>query len=330
MIPRTSGLPRPRDRRDARGDYNVGRGRGQACGGHPRGWPRGLTGPRFRRARLAFEVVALELADRLPEPVGNRGGLSLRQIDEDERLARRHHQGVVLHAIRLVETGGAGVPDARDPDEDLQQVVEAGRRVVLDRARPHHELVVVGAAPEQAEVPEVLDPRLVEVRQVPAVVDDTLRVGFREADACQRRVLERRLALRDAPELEHEPLAAGHERITSSTSSRFSSISSSERASRFSRNSGSVLEGRTLKCQSSASTETPSRWDTVPSEENRRSSSASFTPTSGTGVFSSPVMKYRSRSGRRISESFCSFRETSSSISRNGITPESACEKSRK
>ena len=57
----------------------------------------------------------------------------------------------------------------------------------------------------------------------------------------------------DAAELE-----VGHPRMTSRTSSRFCSMSSSDRASRLRRSSGSVFEGRTLKCQSSNATETPS------------------------------------------------------------------------
>ena len=49
------------------------------------------------------------------------------------------------------------------------------------------------------------------------------------------------------------------ERITASTSSRRRSMSSAERSdSRHSRSNGSVLEGRTLKCQSSYSTDSPS------------------------------------------------------------------------
>lgn len=56
-----------------------------------------------------------------------------------------------------------------------------------------------------------------------------------------------------------------HDLISASTSSRFASISGCERASRFSRRSGSVFDGRTLKCQSSASTEMPSRCETDPS-----------------------------------------------------------------
>ena len=51
--------------------------------------------------------------------------------------------------------------------------------------------------------------------------------------------------------------------MRASTSSRLRSISSCERASRFRRSSGSVFDGRTLKCQSSASTEMPSRCETV-------------------------------------------------------------------
>jgi hypothetical protein len=52
-----------------------------------------------------------------------------------------------------------------------------------------------------------------------------------------------------------------------------------------------VFEGRTFMCQSSASTEIPSRCETVPSPQKRSFSSCSLTATSGTGVFISPVMK---------------------------------------
>ena len=57
----------------------------------------------------------------------------------------------------------------------------------------------------------------------------------------------------------HRPGGGHPERMTSSTSSRFRSMSSSETSdSRFRRRSGSVLEGRTLKCQSRYSTDNPS------------------------------------------------------------------------
>ena len=72
------------------------------------------------------------------------------------------------------------------------------------------------------------------------------------------RVQQARLEVAD----DDAEVSSPHERITSSTSSRFRSISSCVRASRFSLSSGSVLDGLTLKCQSSASTEMPSRWET--------------------------------------------------------------------
>ena len=168
------------------------------------------------------------------------------QVDEDERLRRRHHQRVVLHPV-----GGAIVGDARPADpsgahEDLEQVVEPRRRVVLDVRRSHHEVAALEAVRRPAEVAVVLGAGVVEVGEVAAVVDDPLRVGVREPHARDRRVLERRPAIGDPAELD-----LGHERISSSTSSRFASISSCERASRLRRSSGSVLDGRTLKCQSS-------------------------------------------------------------------------------
>ena len=102
-------------------------------------------------------------------------------------------------------------------------------------------------------------------RGVPAVVDDALRVGVREAHARERRVLERRSPSPSRGRARADP----HERSTSITSSRLRSMSSSERASRFRRSSGSVFDGRTFRCQSSASIEMPSRCETRPSRPNR-------------------------------------------------------------
>ena len=64
--------------------------------------------------------------------------------------------------------------------------------------------------------------------------------------------------------------------MRSSTSSRLRSMSSSESASRLSRSSGSVFDGRTFRCQSSASTEIPSRCETLPSAPKRSLISWSF------------------------------------------------------
>ena len=65
-----------------------------------------------------------------------------------------------------------------------------------------------------------------------------------------------------------------------------------------------MFDGRTLKCQSSKSTEMPSRWEIrPPSARSAPSISCSFSATSATGVLISPVRKYRSRNGARSSES---------------------------
>src|SRR5262249_38254603 len=234
---------------------------------------------------------------------------------------RGHEHRTVANAVRLELVRRARATDARNPDVHFDEIVEHGRCVVLDRERAHDELVsfLADVHPEHAAIAEVLDASTVEVGEIAAVVDDSLRVRVGEADA-------------DVP-AELESAAFGRvaqERMTASASSRLRSISSGERASRFSRSNGSVFDGRTFMCQSSASTDRPSRCEIVPSLRKRSFSSCSFTATSETGVFSSPVMKYFSRYGARMSESFSPRFEISSSMSRNGTTPESACENSRK
>src|SRR5205085_11515680 len=57
--------------------------------------------------------------------------------------------------------------------------------------------------PQQAEVAQVLNAGHVEVGQVPAVVDDALRVRVREADPRERRELERRHPVGWPAELDH-------------------------------------------------------------------------------------------------------------------------------
>ena len=113
------------------------------------------------------------------------------------------HEHVVLHAVGGALVGHARPPDARDTDERprSRSSKRAGSEVV-DRARAHDELALARSRVLHAEVTVVLDSREVEVGEVPAVVDDALGVGVREADAIERRVLERRLAIGDAAELE--------------------------------------------------------------------------------------------------------------------------------
>src|SRR6476619_2664273 len=201
-------------------------GQGGQAGGYPiRGigsLKRGMTHPRMAttrrmgegkpcRARPATpggragmgsfeEVGALEGADRDTGLLGDRHRAAHRAVDQDDGLARRHQELVVGETDLDALVGRAGTPEAAHADEALEQVVEAGRRVVLDARSANHALRAVHA--QTAEVPVVLRSRVVEVRQVAAVVDDALRIRVREPDARQRRVLEGRAPARDAPELQ--------------------------------------------------------------------------------------------------------------------------------
>ena len=112
----------------------------------------------------------------------------------------------------------------------------------------HEPLQVLDAAPVPGERALERVERLARVR---ADVDERQRVVLDEVDV-------------DAPDGERrrdgepvdprggEPVLGAHERMIPSTSSRRASMSSCEtRLSSVSRSSGSVLEARTLKCQSS-------------------------------------------------------------------------------
>src|SRR5579884_284838 len=126
------------------------------------------------------------------------------------------------------------------------------------------------------------------------------------------------------------PIRRRHERITASTSSRRRSMSSRERSdSRHRRSSGSVLDGRTLKCQSSYSTESPSRRYWCPSEYLEASSSILASP-SDTSELISPEMKYLDRYCSSSSDIRRPRLESSSRMSSAGTLPESAQKKSWK
>ena len=148
---------------------------------------------------------------------------------------------------------GAGV---LDDDLDQAEVVDV---LVGD----DHQLEVVDRVAALAELALQLVERLARVR---AGVDQGQRVVLEQVavdpadrergrdrepvDPGQRRLLERLLGGQ----------LGAHARISPRTSSRFASMSSRETSdSRLRRSSGSVFEGRTLKCQSGKSSETPSR-----------------------------------------------------------------------
>jgi len=81
------------------------------------------------------------------------------------------------------------------PYEHLQEVVEAGGRLVEDVRGAHDELGRAMVECQQLEVAVVFDARVVEVGEIASVVDDPLRVGVREADAGEGGELERRLTV---------------------------------------------------------------------------------------------------------------------------------------
>ena len=70
-----------------------------------------------------------------------------------------------------------------DACEDLQLVVEAGRRRILDVLSPHHEVGRARRRREEVEMAQVLDPGTVEVGHVATVVDDPLGIRLVESNA---------------------------------------------------------------------------------------------------------------------------------------------------
>ena len=182
--------------------------------------------------------------------VGHGRRLTRGAVDQHHHLPCAREQVAGLAVVHGELVAPRRPADLRGAHEDLDLVVEAGRGLVLALRLAHHELEPLRERMQELQVALVLDARAVAVGEVAAVVDDRLGVGLVEADAQPRGEPEGRPRSR-------RPCA--HERISASTSSRRRSISVAENASRLSRSSGSVLEGRTLKCQSSKSTETPSR-----------------------------------------------------------------------
>ena len=148
-----------------------------------------------------LEVSSLERSNdraklvRIPR-VGRRAV----EVDENERLCRGDHQRVVGEAIRRALVGDARAPDparcARMPRSGRRSGPERGTRRATRR--------MTNSAPSiegASQMTVVLGTCVVEVRQVPAVVDDTLCVRVREPDPGERRVLERRPAVGHAADL---------------------------------------------------------------------------------------------------------------------------------
>ena len=122
-------------------------------------------------------------------------GFALGDADQHHRLLGRAHEHVVVDPVGAELVAEARDADPLRPDEHLEEVVEAGRRLVDDGRDAHDEVLADGLVAEEPEVALVLNAGEVEVGQIAAVVDDSLGVRVREADALEGRELERRLAV---------------------------------------------------------------------------------------------------------------------------------------
>ena len=95
---------------------------------------------RLERARVGRRHAdwSASPSKRRRSPGSRRGSARppLLEVDEHERLLRRDHEHVVVDPVGRALVGRARAADACQTDEHLQQVVEARRRVVLDRAAP--------------------------------------------------------------------------------------------------------------------------------------------------------------------------------------------------
>ena len=122
-------------RRSSRRAGSAARRRAGASSGGRRARRRTARRRRDRAAR-AHASAFLELRDPLAERVRHGNGLALVERDAHERRPSRSPSAcrstVVVDAVGGVVVRDARRPDALDPDEDLEQVVEARAGVVLD------------------------------------------------------------------------------------------------------------------------------------------------------------------------------------------------------
>ena len=213
------------------------------------------------RGRVAGAVVDVQGAvgelerPAVGEDVGDGRAAAPAAVGLRHRAERGHHvardavaqhqrlrEPVVLVAVLLE------VLD--DRDEQVERAYLGLGALGDDPDQPE----VVGVLVGDDDPLEVLEPAA-ELLEAVFERDERLRRVRADVDERQRVVLDQEAV--DSPDAERRGdgelvNARRHERMSASTSSRFRSMSCWDtRLSRFSRSSGSVLEGRTLKCQSS-------------------------------------------------------------------------------
>ena len=195
-----------------------------------------------------------------PVPAPGRAGVSRGR--SARRLRRGHHQLVVGEPVGGELVGDAGAADPADPDEALDQVVEAGRGVILDRATRASRTRAPSVLSESRGAGGTRCPRDRSTAGT-AVVDDALGVGVGEPDARQRRVLERRAPVGDRPSssasVTRSALDQGDELVAAaSIHLRFRERLEVEPQQRLG------VRGPHVEVPVSKSTEIPSRWETRP------------------------------------------------------------------
>ena len=206
--------------------------------------------------RSSVQVAALEGPDRDASSSGTGVG----------RRPSRSMSTSVCCAVTMSASSGADTRRTRTScstcrcghaDERLDQVVEPGGREILDSGGAHHELRPTtperrGAGGTRFERGRSTGGSARNRRPCASVSENQTRVSAEYLNGGRLSVSRPSSGL----------CSRRQARITPSTSSRFSTIRGSESASRFRRSRGSVLDGRTLKCQSSESIERPSRCET--------------------------------------------------------------------
>jgi hypothetical protein len=212
---------------------------------------RRVPGPVQRLQRAAGERELLAVGHptvdrRAPAPGAERARDRTQRGDDVARDAVAQHQRLG----QLVVAFGVRSELLDQRREQVEHDHLGARTASEDADQPHVVEVLVG----DDDPFEVLDPAAVRAQRLLELVERLagVRAGV---DERQRFVVDQVAVHAPHRERRRDRQAVdpgGHDLMRSSTSSRRRSMSCSEtRLSRFRRSSGSVLDGRTLKCQSS-------------------------------------------------------------------------------
>ncbi len=209
---------------------------------------RRVAGPVVRDERAIGELERLAVGQpavdrRVAAPAAERARHRAQGDDDLARDPVAQHQRLGELVVAL----GVCVELLDDGGEQVERHDLGARAAGEDADEPD----VVGVLVGEHDPPEILDRVAVLAQRGLERVERLARVRA-GVDERERVVLDQVAVDPPDHERRRDGQRVDHERIRSSTSSRRRSMSSWEtRLSRFRRSSGSVLDGRTLKCQSS-------------------------------------------------------------------------------